>query len=497
MRRPLLCALAALALVLCLAAPSAAQGKLQIHHIDVGQGDATLIIGPRGTTILIDAGDDGLGDSEVVPYLLARGINTIDYLIATHMDADHIGGIDEVLASGIIVKHALDGGSIPENEEKGEYVDYVAAIEAAFGSRKTIAVGQKIRLGGGAKAVCVYRNGKMIGGDIDVSNENDKSVCLLVTWGDFSYFVGGDVGGGGSSQKDVESAIAPLIGDVDVLRVNHHGSTSSTNETFVGTLKPEAAIISVGENSYGHPRDTVLQNLRSAGADVIQTGADEDQAPAKVMGDIVVLVKKGKKYWINGSRRFQDEFIKKGNQAPAADFTYSDKGNKTFEFNASCCIDDGKIKHYYWNFGDGSCESGGKCCKTSHTFASEGEHTIFLSVLDRFGVAGFISKKVKSGDGKLKVQAQADPANPKRYSNVTICVSVTNGSGQPVSGAAITTVAHYKTTDTTKYGTTATDGKCNIVYYISGATAGYRVYVNVTARLGGESATATTSFVPY
>ena len=121
-------------------------------------------------------------------------------------------------------------------------------------------------------------------------------------------------------------------------------------------------------------------------------------------------------------------------------------------------------------------------------------------MLDRFGIAGIVSRVVRDGNGdgdEIEVQAQADPANPKRYSNVTIRVTVTDGSGRPVAGASVTTVAHYKTTDTTKHGTSGADGKCNIVYYISGATAGYRVFVDVTAQKGGKTDTATTSFVPY
>ncbi len=260
-------------------------------------------------------------------------------------------------------------------------------------------------------------------------------------------------------------------------------------------MKPEAAIISVGSNTYGHPTGPVLSRLYLAGSDVLQTGCGANPC-GKVMGHVVIVVKKGKKYWINGSVRRKDEFIKKTNRAPQADFTFSVKGN-TVSFDASSCSDDGKIKHCFWNFGDGTTVSSRKLCKVSHTYDGEGDYTTFLSVLDKFGVSGVVTKKLFFGEVEsVKASAYASPSDPEPNSHVEIHVTVKDQGGKPVSGASIKTIAHYKTTDTTKYGTSGSDGKNMIDYYISNATVGYTVVVSITASYGGLSAYTSTSFTP-
>ncbi len=219
-------------LVLLLAAAAAFGQVLEIHHLDVGQGDATLVIGPNKTVMLIDGGNTGKGSGVILPYLDDLGVDSIDYIVATHMHTDHIGGLDEVMAGGLQIGDVLDNGS---SAPYYSYADYVMAAAAYASSRKTIAVGEVIDLGKGATATCVYRNEQGGGGGFSVDEENDKSVCLLIEYKKLPYFIGGDIGGGNIGYSDVESFVAPDVGDVDVLRVNHHGSSSSSNETFLGT----------------------------------------------------------------------------------------------------------------------------------------------------------------------------------------------------------------------------------------------------------------------
>ena len=220
------------ALVLLVSVAAAPGQVLEIHHLDVGQGDATLVIGPNKTVMLIDGGDTGKGVDVILPYLGRKGIEAVDYIVATHMHADHIGGLDEVMAGGFDIGAVLDNGS---SSSSASYADYVAAAAAYAASRRTMAVGEVIDLGKGATATCVYRNGQGVGGEFSVDEENDKSVCLLIDYDNFQYFIGGDIGGGNKGYSDVESFVAPDVGDVDVLRVNHHSSSSSSNETFLGT----------------------------------------------------------------------------------------------------------------------------------------------------------------------------------------------------------------------------------------------------------------------
>lgn len=229
--------------------------QVRIVHIDVGQGDATLIVGPT-RTLLFDAGVTGSG-TEIRDVLDALGIASIDYFVAGHYHADHIGAIDEVLNNGI-------GLNIASYDRGGSYssqafTQYTTAVGV---KRSTITLNQQIDLGGGCILTCIAVNGTTNHGNVSPTGENDRSIALVLRYGTFDYFIASDLTGGGSSTGDVESKIAVDAGDVDVLHVGHHGSTTSTNQTLVDTLKPEQAVISCGDgNSYLHPLQTIIDRL--------------------------------------------------------------------------------------------------------------------------------------------------------------------------------------------------------------------------------------------
>ncbi len=250
---------------------------LEIHHLDVGQGDCTLLISPTGQTLLFDGGDNGKGPY-IVDYLASVGVSSLTYMVASHYHADHIGGLDEVINGGVPVEvAAYDRG---ESYSSQTYQDYVAAVGS---KRTTIYDGQVIDLGGGVKVKCVAVNGNGVAG---ASDENDLCVALKVTYGSFDYFVAGDLSGSNDGgYADIETSVAPEVGDVEVYRVDHHGSIYSSNQYFVDTLDPEVSIISVGKNSYGHPSKTVVRRLKATST-VYQT---EDSRGRIVDGEIVVL----------------------------------------------------------------------------------------------------------------------------------------------------------------------------------------------------------------
>lgn len=251
--------------------PCMSHAGLEIHILDVGQGDCTLIISPTGKTFLFDAGDNGKGTGVVVPYLQSLGLRALDYVACSHYHVDHIGGIDEVvnyLGIDSVKVAVLDRGW---SYTTLSYRDYEAAVAP---KRQTISDGQVIDLGGGATITCVTvnGNGKLSPPFNTQYDENDLCVGLLVRFGQFEFFVGGDLSGVNSSYyHDIESSVAPEVGDIDVYRVDHHGSASNSNATFVSTLLPEVSIISVGTNSYGHPTQTVIDRLVNNGSYIYQT----------------------------------------------------------------------------------------------------------------------------------------------------------------------------------------------------------------------------------
>ena len=282
---------------LCLPALAAAftpSGLLEIHHINVQQGDCTLIIGPDGTTVLVDGGNNGKGTAEVVPYLQGLGLmpaDGIDYMIATHGDADHLGGLDDVINAGYDVHFEVwDNGTTSSTQTTADFK--AAASGTSAGPVTEIPLGTTIALGGGAVARCVVVRGNVLGfGTVAgaLNNENDLSVGLLVQYGGFDYITAGDLGGGdddaactgrSTGQVNVETTLATslmpgggaalLTADgVEVLDVNHHGSESSTNSDYMNLLTPAVAAINVGAGQGGtfhHPRIDVVEGVLMAQA---------------------------------------------------------------------------------------------------------------------------------------------------------------------------------------------------------------------------------------
>ncbi|MFH1312308.1 MAG: MBL fold metallo-hydrolase [Candidatus Eisenbacteria bacterium] len=295
---------AVIAVLLLVPIAARCQGNLEIHCIDVGQGDCTLVISPTGGTLLFDAGWNAMGNSVVIPYLQSLGITGLDYVCCSHYHADHIGGLDEVVNSlGIdsLRVAALDRGW---SYTTLTYSDYAAAVAP---KRTTILDGQIIDLGGGVTVTCIGVNGNgalsppFAGSD----DENDYCVSLLVEYGDFEFFVAGDLSGvNSSSYTDIETSVALEIGDLDVYRVDHHGSASNSNANLVSTFQPEVSIISVGSNSYGHPTQTVLNRLVSYGSYIYQTevgsGGTIPPGEGEVVGGHVVIVVGAGQYTVDG-----------------------------------------------------------------------------------------------------------------------------------------------------------------------------------------------------
>jgi beta-lactamase superfamily II metal-dependent hydrolase len=266
--------------------------QLEIHYVNVGWGNSVVVRGPNGTTVLMDAGNTGMGTARVVPYLKSIGIqpaNGLDYTIASHQHCDHQGGMDEVVNAGynVHVKN-YNNGSTYSSSCITEW--NAAAATTTAGAPAVPAVGTQIALGNGAMLTILAVNGHIIGGGtVAVSDENDRSIAVLIKYGGFDYLWAGDMGGGtidqsctgrSTTQVDVETSVItaispggahPMIsaGGIDLLHVNHHGSESSTNMNYMNKAQPTVAVIGVGAgetSGWDLPRIDVVEHVLMAQA---------------------------------------------------------------------------------------------------------------------------------------------------------------------------------------------------------------------------------------
>ena len=293
--------LLAVSAMLVFAVTAWAAGTLTITCLDVGQGDATLIESPSGMTLLFDGGPNGRGSGIVVPYLQGRGISSLDYLANRQYHEDHVGGLDEVYSAIPINVAVLDRGWSYTTLTYSSYASTVAS------QRQALTHGQVIDLGEGVTVTCVALNGNgVVSSPFDDSDlENEYDVCLLVQYGGFDFFVAGDLVGGRMGYEDIETGVASLTGDLDIYRVSHHGSDSSSNDNFLQGVQAEVAVISVGSNSYGHPTQEVLDRLVNYGSFVYQTeigsGGTLPSADLTVVGGHVVITTDGvSEYAVDG-----------------------------------------------------------------------------------------------------------------------------------------------------------------------------------------------------
>ncbi|MDY0393374.1 ComEC/Rec2 family competence protein [Virgibacillus halophilus] len=234
----------------------AAAKNMTVHFIDVGQGDSTLIHTPDGKNILIDAGKKQAGPT-VVKYLKKKKVKTIDVLIATHPDSDHIGGLPKVIQS-LKVKNVY---APKVSHTTKTYKDFLNAVKKKKLKIKTAKVNVKLPVKS-VKAVFV--------GPVKTypkSDTNDWSAVLKVTYKKNTFLLTGDAQD--RAEKDMMKKGQKL--NANVLKVGHHGSKGSTSTAFLKKVKPAYGVISVGKNSYGHPTKETLNRLKKAKVKVYRT----------------------------------------------------------------------------------------------------------------------------------------------------------------------------------------------------------------------------------
>jgi len=243
--------------------------QIKVHCLDVGQADCIYIQLPDNTDILIDGGDQDDGPA-VVEYLERQGLDgKIELLIATHPHRDHIGGLPEVMEA-FEVKEVLDSG-LPARSDWYESLEQSVAAE---GCRWVHDNSQ------------VYEFGQVhlqiLTGGRTWKEVNNNSVVARLDCGQVEFLFTGDIG------KEAEERLTGDIG-AEILKVGHHGSSSSTSAPFLAQVHPETAIISAGAgNSYGHPHPGILARLRGLGIRVHRTDWE----------GTIVIETDGDKYWI-------------------------------------------------------------------------------------------------------------------------------------------------------------------------------------------------------
>jgi len=259
-------------------------GAAEILMIDVGQGDAIALRSPKGRWLLIDTGpaSEGAdaGSYAVVRALKSRGVRRLEALVLTHPDLDHIGGAAAVLSSfdvGMVYDPGLPAG-------KQAFVDALDEAAARGVPWRLARAGDRLDIDGLSLRVLYPPVGLEPGGDTNAS-----SIVIHASLGEFDALLTGD------AYKDVDRLIASTFTHVvEVLKVGHHGSDTSTDSLLLATARPELALISVGRNNrYGHPAPEVLDRLERSGASVRRTDRE---------GSIVVLGRHDGSYSVTSRR---------------------------------------------------------------------------------------------------------------------------------------------------------------------------------------------------
>jgi len=392
--------------------------ELLVTFIDVGQGDSSLLSTSSGFDILIDGGPSSAGQT-VLSYLNAQGITNLEVIVISHLHADHIGGLIEVLQSGINVETIIYNGS-----SCATITCQDVWTEIGLRGITPIAVDAGDYFNWGSISTTILNPQPSPTGD-----ENEDSVVMDVTFSDERLLYTGDIGFSTETLLMNQGVLAVT----DILKVAHHGSAYSTSFDFLNITNPINAVISVGENSYGHPSPDTLIRLGNSGATTYRTD---------LVGNIIFTL-----YNVEpgefSTTVFFPLIIHHASVEPTPEPTPAPTQEPTQEPTQP----------------PGSMPGQNLQCNTS---------------------------------GNVEICASVSNANPSQYSYVTVYGQLVIG-GAPQSGKPMYTTWNYKTT--TSYcneGVTGSGGVASCQRYISGASVGYQVNINVS--IDGYS--VTTSFTP-
>jgi competence protein ComEC len=255
--------LAVISVFLWNAALSETLKGLTITVLDVGQGDSILLECPSGKRILVDGGEEKMGERVVVPYLQKRGINKLDMVILTHPHEDHLGGLRPLLQK-IKVGRVLDPGFSYNTRSYRIFKELIKKNKIKY---ELARAGQVIKFGKEVRARILHPTLPFM------ENVNDASVAFNLIYNNFSMMFTGD------NEKEGEEKILEIFPEdflsASVLKVGHHGSSTSTSDHFLDAVNPRLAIISCGRrNKFRHPHKSTVQRLKTRRIKTYRTDKD-------------------------------------------------------------------------------------------------------------------------------------------------------------------------------------------------------------------------------
>lgn len=231
--------------------------NLKIHFIDVGQGDSILIEEAGGKNILVDGGDraDRIA-AEIINYLKDQNVKKLDYIISTHPHADHIGGLVDIIDT-FEVENILDSGKIHSSKT---YENYLIKIDQENINFATPRQGEKLEIGK-SELLFLHPDEKLENYDL-----NNSSLVFVLKFNKQKFLFTGDI------EEKVEQQLLEENPElkVDLIKVPHHGSKTSSSTNWIKSLKPQTAVIQVGDNNYGHPSIEVIELYQNQGSSVFR-----------------------------------------------------------------------------------------------------------------------------------------------------------------------------------------------------------------------------------
>jgi competence protein ComEC len=256
-------------LLLITAATYYSDTRLLVRFFDVGQGDSFLVRTPDKLTMLVDGGEGKALLTKLSEHLAP--FDQVDIVLLTHAHADHVGALGDVVNTQNVHTVFVN----PSNFETSEYTKFLQSVDNKDLRRLEVGKGERYKLGCCVLMNFLWPDNELQGsGEALIDSANQESISFLLQYGNFDFLSSGDLEG--SLEEDVGNYIRTndLLkdGTVDLVKISHHGSDTSTSEKYLNIIRPEVAVMQVGkDNSYNHPSQSVVKQIDQIGVQSFRT----------------------------------------------------------------------------------------------------------------------------------------------------------------------------------------------------------------------------------